>query len=89
MVKKKPMSFRARLLPNGNQNGLWRQRPSSLRDLKEQQVLPQICLRLTAGGQGLGSRGPLRDVAAEGDQEPWGSQPGCSMSQPGAARCQH
>lgn len=72
-----------------HQNGPWGQQPSSLRDLKEQQVLSQTCLGLTAGGQGLGSRWPLRDLDAEGDQEPWESQPGCSMSQPEAARRQH
>lgn len=89
VVKQKPCPFVPGSLRMAHQNGPWGQRPPSLRDPKEQQVLSQTCLGLTAGGQGLGSRWPLRDLAAEGDQEPGGSQPGCSMSQPEAARGQH
>lgn len=65
VVKQKPVSFRAGLPPNGTSE--WTVRTAAPKPQgPEGAAGAQTCLGLTAGGQGLGSRWPLRDLASQG-----------------------
>lgn len=65
VVKQKPLSFRAGLPPNGTSE--WTVRTAAPKPQgPEGAAGAQTCLGLTAGGQGLGSRWPLRDPASQG-----------------------